>query len=78
MKTKILIGISILISLLMVSQRALPQFGKNKVQYKEFKWKFIQTQHFDVYFYQGGESLAEFAAVEAESSLASLAKKSSI
>ncbi|HEY5533789.1 MAG TPA: biopolymer transporter Tol [Ignavibacteria bacterium] len=74
MKTKILIGISILISLLMVSQRALPQFGKNKVQYKEFKWKFIQTQHFDVYFYQGGESLAEFAAVEAESSLASLAK----
>jgi len=51
-----------------------PQFGQNKVQYKEFKWKYIQTKHFDVYFNQGGQYLGEFAAVVAESSLASLSK----
>lgn len=48
------------------------QFGKNKTQYKEFKWKYIQTKHFDIYFYQDGYHLAEFAAAVAESSLASL------
>ena len=51
-----------------------PQFGQNKVQYKEFQWKFIQTKHFDVYFNQGGQYLGEFAAATAESSLASLSK----
>lgn len=51
-----------------------PQFGQNKVQYKEFKWKFIQTKHFDVYFSQGGQYVGEFAAVVAESSLASLSR----
>src|ERR1039457_5300447 len=29
-------------------------FGKNKVEYKDFHWQFIQSPHFDVYFYQGG------------------------
>jgi len=51
-----------------------PQFGQNKVQYKEFQWKFIQTKHFDVYFNQGGQYIGEFAATVAESSLASLTR----
>ncbi|MBN8569548.1 MAG: PD40 domain-containing protein [Ignavibacteria bacterium] len=51
-----------------------PQFGQNKVQYKEFKWKYIQTKHFDVYFNQGGQYIGEFAAVVAESSLSSLTR----
>jgi Tol biopolymer transport system component len=33
-------------------------FGKNKVQYRTFRWKMISSPHFDVYFYEGGESLA--------------------
>ena len=41
----------------------LPQllygFGKNKVQYKNFDWYYLQSEHFDVYFYDGGEKLAE-------------------
>ena len=41
-------------------------FGQNKVQYKNFEWKFIRSKHFDIYFYQGGHELAEFAAVEIE------------
>lgn len=50
------------------------QFGKNKVQYKDFKWNYIQSKHFDVYFYQDGYDLAEFTATVAESSLVSLSK----
>ncbi|MBD3332917.1 hypothetical protein GF356_08700, partial [candidate division GN15 bacterium] len=25
-------------------------FGKNKVRYKDFDWKYIQTRHFDIYY----------------------------
>ena len=31
------------------------QFGLNKVQYEPYRWQKIQTTHFDIYFYQGGE-----------------------
>jgi len=48
------------------------QFGQNKVQYKVFDWKYIQTTHFDIYFSQDGEYIAQFTAVAAESSLVSL------
>lgn len=37
-------------------------FGKNKVQYKKYDWSFIQTRHFDVYFYEDGYATAKFAA----------------
>lgn len=47
-------------------------FGKNKVQYKNFNWNFIQSKHFDVYFYSGGIKLAEFTADVAESSYVAL------
>lgn len=47
-------------------------FGKNKVQYRDFRWQYIQSPHFDVYFYQGGKDIAEFTAEEAERSLISI------
>lgn len=50
------------------------QFGQNKVQYKTFDWSYLQSAHFDVYFSQGGESLAQFTATAAESSLVILEK----
>ncbi|BDD06212.1 hypothetical protein [Aureibacter tunicatorum] len=31
-------------------------FGKNRVQYKQKKWKFYSGQNFDVYFYDGDKS----------------------
>ncbi|HUN65867.1 MAG TPA: BamA/TamA family outer membrane protein [Bacteroidota bacterium] len=46
------------------------QFGQNKVQYREFEWYYIQSNHFDVYYSLGGEQLAAFAADIAESSYA--------
>ena len=41
-------------------------FGKNKVQYEELEWSFVQSKHFDVYYYEGGQHLAGFAAQAAE------------
>jgi len=43
-------------------------FGQNKVQYREFDWNFIQTPHFDIYYYGDQQDLAEFAAEVAEES----------
>ncbi len=48
------------------------QFGKNKVQYNEFEWHFIQSEHFNVYFYPGAYDLAVFTANVAESSYVDL------
>ncbi len=48
------------------------QFGKNKVQYKNFDWYYIQTEHFDIYFNQNGETLAEFTSKAAENALTSI------
>ncbi len=44
-------------------------FGKNRIQYKKFKWQFYQTQNFNVYFYEGGQELAKFTAQVAEKEL---------
>ena len=43
-------------------------FGQNKVQYRDFDWSYIQTQHFDIYYYADQLDLAEFAAEVAEDS----------
>ncbi|MCK6615113.1 MAG: biopolymer transporter Tol [Ignavibacteriaceae bacterium] len=51
------------------------QFGQNKVQYKEFEWIYIQSQHFDVYFSPEGAKIAEFAAKAAEDALAQIESK---
>ena len=47
-------------------------FGKNKVQYTNFDWHYLQSEHFDIYFYPGAERIAEFVADVAESSYACL------
>ena len=41
-------------------------FGQNKVQYRDFDWSFIQTPHFDIYFYGDEQELANFTAEVAE------------
>ena len=47
------------------------QFGQNKVNYEQFDWRFIQTEHFDIHYYDSRNYyIAEFAAHTLESSLA--------
>lgn len=35
-------------------------FGKNRIQYDDFKWQYIRQSNFDVYYYEGGKELAEY------------------
>jgi Tol biopolymer transport system component len=42
-------------------------FGKNKVQYEKHDWEYMQSKHFDVYYYKKNLKLAEFVADAAES-----------
>ena len=72
MNKKIFLVITAIFFILLSQYSLFAQFGKNKVQYKVFKWQLIQTKHFDIYFSQDGYNVAEFAASVAESSLVSL------
>ena len=62
----------LLVPTLCFSQDGL--FGKNKVQYTKFNWYFIQSDHFDIYFTDGGLPLAEFTAAAVESAYATVSK----
>jgi len=48
------------------------EFGKNRVQYKKFKWQYLQTTNFNAYYSEGGEPLAKIAAKIGEESLPEL------
>lgn len=48
------------------------QYGKNRVQYQQFKWKYYQTDNFNCYFSQDGLGLGEFVGQVAEAELPSL------
>ena len=54
--------------LVMVPQTALSQyyFGRNKVQYDNFEWHILKTEHFDIYYYPEMSQLAEIGAAYAE------------
>ena len=41
-------------------------FGRNKVQYNNFTWYILKTEHFDIYFYPEMRELAEIGAAWAE------------
>jgi hypothetical protein len=43
-------------------QEAMEKFGKNRVQYKNFKWRYYSTENFDIYFYDGGNEIAKVAS----------------
>lgn len=64
----------LIISLFLTSVQGFAQFGKNKIQYQNFEWRFIQSKHFDVYYYPGAEKLAEFTAEVAEDAYVQLSR----
>lgn len=51
------------------SQVNTVEFGKNRVQYKKFKWQFYQTDNFNTYFYQDGQTIANYVSRIAEEEL---------
>ena len=48
------IALLLIIITFLFKDQALAQFyyfGRNKVQYEEFDWKILRTEHFDIYYY---------------------------
>ncbi len=67
----------VMLALLLCGGSAFGQFyfGKNKVQYTDFDWQVMSTEHFKIYFYTDESDLAAIAAKYAEDSYRELAKK---
>jgi hypothetical protein len=50
-------------------------FGQNKVQYTDFDWQVMETDHFRIYFYLEARQIAEIAAFIAEDGYREMASK---
>ena len=50
-------------------------FGRNKIQYEDFDWQVMKTEHFDIYYYPEMLELAEHGAFFAEEAYAELEHK---
>ena len=48
----------LVISLPSHGQQTLVEFGKNRMQYDEFNWRYYSSTNFDIYFYDKGEKSA--------------------
>lgn len=70
--TKLFIILSLFCVITITNANA--QFGKNKVQYQKYDWKYIETKYFDVYYDAGSKPLADFTAIAAEKALNSIQK----
>jgi len=62
-----MVGLALLVGVAQVEAQET-YFGKNKVQYRQFDWEYIQTDHFDIYYYDDAYELAKFTADELEHS----------
>ncbi len=62
------ISLSVALSALIFSTAASQffYFGRNKVQYTDFEWHVLKTDHFDIYYYPEMKDLAERGAYFAE------------
>ncbi len=70
--------IVLIISLLFIcvffanAQVSTVEYGRNRVQYKNFKWTYYQTRNFNTYYYEEGNQLAKFTAQVAEEELSNI------
>ncbi len=58
--------LAVLSALVALAAPLSAQFGQNIVQYDRYKWSYIQSPHFDIYFYGDDLTLAEFTSEVAE------------
>jgi Tol biopolymer transport system component len=50
-------------------------YGKNRIQYDSFQWRYVQSEHFDVYYYDSKNYyLARFSAQAAEAAYRQIAQ----
>lgn len=50
------------------------EFGKNRVQYRKFDWQYFQTANFNAYYYEKGQTIANFVSQMAEEELPQIEK----
>lgn len=48
------------------AQNSEEVYGKSRIQYRFFDWKYYSTPHFDIYYYYGGQKLAKQVAENIE------------
>lgn len=65
----------LLFLLVQVASAQFYYFGRNKVQYTEFDWKVLRTEHFDIYYYTEMKDLVQRGAFFAEESYRQLEQK---
>ncbi len=75
--TRLRLKLPFLIAILCIFSSAQSQvntveYGKNRIQYKKFSWKFYQSQNFNTYFNNGGLELAKYITQVAEEELRSI------
>lgn len=68
---KIILLSTVLFALTMMvnAQVSSVEFGKNRVQYKNFKWNYYQSLNFNAYYNQKGEEIAKYVIQIAEEEL---------
>ncbi len=72
-KSLIFIALSAMLVLGVSSQAQ--QFGRNKVQNRDYKWSILSTPHFDIHFYEGEEAFSVRAAYVLEDGYRMLSEK---
>ncbi len=51
MKARILLTVLVGLIASSISYSQYFSYGKNRVQYEDFQWRYLQSKHFDVYYY---------------------------
>ena len=77
MRQRILFYGAALVAVILTATVAQAQyyFGQNKIQYSQFDWQVLSTEHFEIYFYPQEREIAESAAQMAEESYTYLQAK---
>ncbi len=72
---RFVLNIVFIILLILPLSAQFSYFGHNKVQYTEFEWQILRTEHFDIYYYPEMKELAQQGAFFAEEAYKQLESK---
>src|SRR5688572_28169113 len=67
-----IVCLSVFMAMETMAQVNTVEFGKNRLQYQKFSWKYYQTDNFNSYFSQDGLGLGKYVAQIAEEELPSI------
>lgn len=65
---------ALIIGILLLMPSLVLAFGKNKVQYRGFDWSILKSKHFDIYYYDDDEFLADRVALLADATYDSISE----